>query len=273
MDPPLCGEEPTDTPATGVERIAVVQITPGEDALDAALMKCGLIETERREEVLCRLVELPASLREPIDQRRGLFGASDSKLRNFFKPDGDTLAQLLCLNHGQLGAGATWKALSRAERMAARRLWDWFADLSDSSTYPKGRPAELDAALVLYLGFVLQEALGRRKFGYSTAADSSRRGGPMLRALMAALNVHVADERRQQVALDCLGPIGVRETPALPIPATVLRVVKLANAQAFRTWADRFAFPLTSTAVADHPAEFRHLVALVARRRKPRVTD
>jgi hypothetical protein len=90
---------------------------------------------------------------------------------------------------------------------------------------------------------------------------------------MAALNVHVADERRQQAALDCLQPIGLSETPALPNPAAVVRVLKLANTGVFRTCADSFALPLTSTAVADHPAEFRHLVAFVARRPKPRVTD
>jgi hypothetical protein len=143
MDTSLCGEDQTGTQATGVERIGieVVEITPEEGALDAALTKCGLTETKQRDEVLCRLVELPASLREPIDQRRGLCGGrSDPTLRNLCKPDGDTLAQMFRLNQGQLDPDATWKALSRAERMAARRLWDWFADLSDLSTPSQGAP-------------------------------------------------------------------------------------------------------------------------------------
>lgn len=274
LDPPTFGDVATNAQlTTGVELIAIDEISPEEEALDAALIECGVTETGQRDQIFDRLIDLPGGLQEPIDHRRGLYGTSHrASRRALFKSDRDTLAVMLRLKQGRFDLGAAWKELSRAERMAAMRLWDWFTDLSNSSAEPKGRPAELDAALVLYLAFVLREAFGREKFGYSTDPYSRKRGGPMLRALMAALNVHVARERRQQAALDCLRPIGMRDTPAPPKPEAVLRIIKLVNKPAFKASADNFGLPLCSGGVAENPAQFRHLV-LAAGQRKPHVTD
>jgi hypothetical protein len=259
-------------PAKETERIAieVVEMTPEEEALDAALADCGLTDPEQRDQVLCQLVEPPRSLYEKMEGRRGWSGGTGSHKK--IKPDGDTLANMLRLDQGKFDTRATWKSLSRADRMAANRLWDWFGDLSDTSSFPQGRPVNLDYAIVLYSAFVLREAVSRRKLGYSTSSDG-KRGGPFLRALMAALNAQLADERCQQEALDRVGPLGTADTPPAPNPEAVRKLLMVANSREFIGWAGQFRLALTAAAVADHPAEFRYLAALAARRRKASVTD
>lgn len=180
-----------------------------------------------------------------------------------------TLAQMLRMNEGKFDSNITWSSLNRTERMAAKRLWESFANLSDPWPFPKGKPFNFDPAIVLYLAFMLREALGRSTLGYLTSPIDHRLGRPFLRALTAALEALLADERGQQGALDCLYPIGAEDTPPAPPATETLRaILMLANSRRFEAWARSFWLPLTSAAVADSPAQLRHLFALVDRQRQ-----
>jgi hypothetical protein len=245
-------------------------------ALNVALIECGMTDSDQRSACRNRLINLPGSLLLPMRWRRGTIGAPPKGfVDRILGSDRDLSARLLRLDENGGDPDATWESLSRAEQMRASRLRRSLADShpADISTERKGRPAEFDSALVLYLMFVLTEAFGRSKFSYSTKDE--KRGGPMLRALMAALAFQRAAEQRMQVALDCLGPIGTADTPRLPAPeAVVTRVVKVVSSAEFRKEAARQLLALTAEAVAASPATFRHLIAIVtSRQRRSRRTD
>ena len=82
---------------------------------------------------------------------------------------------------------ATWKDLTPAERKRAKRLKDWVLDASLDIS-PQGRPADVDGALVLYCARLIGEAC-RRPFRFSRPGDGDAPGGPMWRALIAALEI------------------------------------------------------------------------------------
>jgi hypothetical protein len=232
------------------------------------LAECGLSDDGRREEVISRLTDLPPSLRGSIEQRCGLSPTTMPRaVRKYLRPDGDTLAQMLRLNSGAIDPKAKWSDLSRAEKAAANRMWDWFANLPDLSPLPQGKSANIDPAIVLYTAFTLREALGRERFGYSTSPLDNRRSGPFLRAVAAALKAQLADERRQRQAL---GPIGVQETLGAPAQETLRGILRAANSEAFQIAALRFGLEPRPGAVADYPAQFRLLLAEVERQRKRR---
>jgi hypothetical protein len=152
--------------------------------------------------------------------------------------------------------------------MQATRLWQSINDShpTDISIERKGRPAEIDSAVVLYLMFVLTEALGRPKFSYSTQGGEARTG-PMLRALVAALRVlRIADQS-----------LGAAPLARDPTPDTlVTRVIKIVGSDAFSVAAEAWDLALTADAVAASPSTFRLLVATVGsqrRRRRRHCTD
>lgn len=261
----MTGENDTQPKGARLTPIGATQVCSEEEAaairLDDALLENGLANPEKRAGCLNRLLNLPGSLQLPMLARRGVIGMPPEgavgevlrQLSGDSKDYKDRQAQLLRLN-----PAATWQDLNRAEQMKARRLMHWVAEShpTNISTERKGRRAEIDSAVVLYLVFVLMEALGRDKFSYSTR-DEARRGGPMLRALMAALQFHhVADHRAGQ-------------TQRGPTPdAVVTRIIKTSRSAEFRQEAERLALRLSAVGVAEAPGTFRHLVAQVMKQRR-----
>jgi hypothetical protein len=227
--------------------------------VDCALRDCGLTDPGQRRACLSRIVNLPNSLLLPTLRCSGLVGTPPEGFIDEIIPrDRDNLARMLRLNEGTTDPSVTWQDLTRAEQMRATRLWGWIADAdpADISTERKGRPAETDSALVLYLMFVLLEATGRPKFSYSTQ-NEVRRGGPMLRVLMAALQF--------------CRVIGARPAPHDPTAdAVVTRIIKTARSAEFRQEAEHFSLSLTADGVADAPSTFRYLVARVMKQRRHR---
>jgi hypothetical protein len=238
-----------------------------EKILDSALLDCGLTDPKARRVCVTRLVNLPDSLLLPMWRHRGVVGTPpegfvDKVLGEMFGGERDIWARMLRLNEGKTDPDATWQSLTRAEQMRATRLRQSIADShpTDISSERKGRPAEIDSALVLYLMFVLLEALGRPRFSYSTQ-DEVKRGGPMLRALMAALQLRRAEERS-------IGAVRTRRDPTAD--AVVTRIIKTARSDAFRQGAEHLALSLTAHGVAETPSTFRYLAAKAMKQHRRR---
>jgi hypothetical protein len=260
------GEEGRQPRRTRLKRL---QITPEEEeaekSVDSALFDCGLTDPKARCMCITRLANVPESLLLPIWYRIGVAGAPPEGflkkiLGEMFEGERDIRARMLRLSEGKADPDATWQNLSRAEQMRATRLWSSIADShpTDISTQRKGQRAKIDSALVLYLMFVLMEALGRPKFSYSTQ-DEVTRGGPMLRALMAALQLRRAEEQS----------IGAARTAQDPTAdAVVTRIIKIARSEEFRQEAERLSLSLTADGVAETPSAFRYLAAEVMKQRR-----
>jgi hypothetical protein len=176
---------------------------PDLEPLNQALAKCG-IGAEDIAYVADRLSRPPLSFGQTARADPRMFserfpggtviypdsttGTWEAKPRKF---DGDMAARMRRLKEGPPDKAATWKSLSRAERKAARRLWDWTGKAHGLSVTPQGRPPAIDPALVLYLIRVLCEASHQAEFRFSRTSkvpgEPKVPGGPMWRALIEAL--------------------------------------------------------------------------------------
>src|SRR6266496_1571037 len=91
-----------------------------------ALANCG-IGNRLIPETIERLIEPPEALHIPASDRTNLANSVIETIVNF---DGDMATRMLRTGEGRPNPKATWKALTRAERKRARRLWDWALDAS-----------------------------------------------------------------------------------------------------------------------------------------------
>lgn len=83
---------------------------------------------------------------------------TESLIRSVVSFDRDLAARMFC--------SKAWKDLTRAEQKRVRRQWEWTVNKPDNlNLSPKGRPAIIDPAFVLWCGRVLTEAGGRLPFG------------------------------------------------------------------------------------------------------------
>ena len=243
-----------------VERIEVIALTPDEIALDDALTQCG-IDDDRRCGIADRLVNLPYTLLDQMYYRRGLLVDPSECFR--YRLDNDTLAQILALNETPNEAPAAWPDLERGEKARAKCLGEYFVSHKNTSAFPQGRPHAVDPAVVLYCAHTLMEATGKPSFPISRPNDEKagprKPGGPMFRALMAALEIHAMRERGISTLL---GPIGREDCPPAPQAETVVTILRSMNSKKFTEWAATFGLALTGDSVACFPAAFRHLLGL-----------
>jgi hypothetical protein len=105
--------------------------------------------------------------------------------RRIFDPH--AAVALLRLENRYLAPEVTWKMLSRAERKSAKLLWDFSGKSHGLNVTQRGHPTAIDPALVLYCVRVLCEASGKAKFQFKRPMNGGPPGGPMWRALLAAL--------------------------------------------------------------------------------------
>jgi len=146
---------------------------PKLEALYRELAACR-VPADKIQETAVRLVRPPVSIGF-LTLSEHATGAIEKNFRPF---DGDTAARMF-------RTGAKWKTLTRAERKRSKRLWDWTGRDHALRVTPRGRPAKIDPALVVYCMRVLCEA-SNRKFRWSRGEDG-RPEGPMWRALIEAL--------------------------------------------------------------------------------------
>jgi hypothetical protein len=242
-----------------VELLGFKSLAPEDAALDAALEKCGLTDPEERDETLFRLTDLPAALMDPIWHRAGLLAAPPKESFRAIKADRDMMALMLALNEGQ--AFKPWQDLTTAKRKRANRSFDWFAGTENISAFPQGQPYNFDPAVVLYLKFVLEEALGV-PFRFARPAPDGKPTGPHFRALMASLSALAGKEKRLQTDLNCARSAALDA----PKPEAVARIIRIARTPRFKQWANKFRLELTAFAVAEKPAAFRHVIGLAGRK-------
>jgi hypothetical protein len=219
--------------------IAVPDLGP----LHRALAECG-IDGAEIPEVARRLIRPPLTLRP-----------DPTRLRGF---DGDIAARLLRLDENCPDPQAKWKALSRAERKQAKRLWDWLGRDHGLSATPKGRPPKIDAVLVLYCIQSLCEATRQPHFKFSRPAGGGAPGGPMWRALNEALPI-----AQQFLALRFWTPIPNCDAEA------IAEIAKLTRSKRFEKWCQRLWLGAKSDDVACSAAVFR-LAVTYARKSRPR---
>jgi hypothetical protein len=187
-------------------------------------------------------------------------GADAAKNRRGF--DGDMAARLLSLDKRRPDLGATWKALSDNEKKQAKRLWVWLGKHHGLSSTPRGRPPELDAALVLYCARVLCEASGRDRFKFRRPTDGGKPDGPMWRALIEALPIAQRFLARRY------------RTPALTpqqidaAAESIAEIVTLARSEGFANWSQEFGLGFGSHDVADAPASFRAAMMYARKKRR-----
>jgi hypothetical protein len=234
----------------------IVDIPPEQKPLIDALRKCGL-RTFLILETATRLTEPPASLHLPAPSR---IERANTLINDMVEFDGDMAAQMLRREEGQPDPGASWKALSRAERKRARNLWAWTLD-TGFETAPQGRPHMIDGALVLYCSRVIAAACGQSRFKFSRPPGGGSPYGPGWRALMAALPL--AERFLTRIdgnRLPELRDLGDRAE-------TIADIVKTARSKGFDEQCRRLQLGPTFGDVAQHPAAFRHALMLA---RSPR---
>lgn len=225
-----------------------------------ALSECG-VAADQIEQTAQRLIRPPRS-----------FGLSalhdDSEMRSRVTIqlgagfDGDMAARLLCLKKWSPDPGATWKALSNNEKKQAKRLWDSFGKHHGLGSTQRGRPPELDAALVLYCIRVLAEASGKDQFTFSRPNDGGKPDGPMWRAQIEALPISQRFLARRY------------RTPALTpqqidfATESIAEIVTVTRSDVFANWSQEFGLGFSSQDVADAPASFRAAMMYARKKRR-----
>jgi hypothetical protein len=225
------------------------EIVDVPEPLLRALSECGkryhLIRNQRMlAQTIARLIEPPASLQIPTPTRTAL----PNSLLNAVVPfDPDAAARMLRFDKGHPDPDAKWKALSRAERKRAKRLWTWALDVT-LDTAPQGRPHRIDAALVLYCARVVAEGCGQIRFKLSKPPLGGPPGGPMWRALMAALPL-----------AQCF--LASAEAPAREgrgnRAETIADILKTARSKQFDSCCRELGIGTSANDVANNPGKFR----------------
>jgi hypothetical protein len=199
-------------------------------------------------------------------------------LRRF---DGDTAASLLRLHEGQPEPGIRWKMLSRAEKARAKRLWNWIGKTHRvKGSSPQGRPLVMDTALVLYCMCILSEYSFRKRFRYRRPMNGGAPGGPMWRALIAALplaqfylalrfgtTVNIPDEIDGPIGQLCDSLKNVVDVVTVTRAtgkhaANIADIVKLSRSKQFEKCCRSLDLRLDSNDVALKPPMYRYAIFL-----------
>jgi hypothetical protein len=223
-----------------------VTIPPEHKALYRALAALRLSKLQTLQ-AASRLTEPPESLSLPAPERTEIANEVIGNLVGF---DGDAAARMLRLNAGKPDLPATWTALNSSERKRAKLLWRSALDSSLDST-PQGRPSVIDTALVLYCSRVLTEACGRDRFEFSRSPMGGPPGGPMWRALMAALPLAELFLARVD------GGSAFIPSKFSVHSETIAEIVKVDRSSAFKVLCRKKKLGRTAGDVAQHPASFR----------------
>jgi hypothetical protein len=240
----------------------IVEVPPELEPLFRALLKCKLLSHRVLAQTMDRLGEPPTSLY--------LAPLSKAKLANEIlkeivvfdsNSDGDVAARML--QSEQQDPALKWKTLSSAEKKRARRRWDGLLDVRFEAT-PKGRPAEIDSALVVYCASIIAEACATPLFRFSRPAYGGKPDGPMFRALMAALPL------AQSFLIRAVGTAAPYPSEINDHPEAVAEIVNVARSPEFRACCRELGIGTTARDVAEHPKIIR--LALANARRKRRKT-
>jgi hypothetical protein len=243
----------------------IADIPTDQQPLFDALFELG-IPNRRLIQTVERLIEPPESLQVPSSEHTE---AMNSVLEVIDPFNGDMAARMLRLEEtGQAEPGATWKALTAAERKRAKRLWTWARD-TGFDTAPQGRSPKVDSALVVYLARALAEVCDKPDFTFSRPMNGGPPRGPMWRALMAALPL----AERYLAWLD--GQFA-REPRKFSQHAETIAEILSASCRRSKRFAEFCSQHLLGPCpndVAEHPAMFRAAVlhARRSRQRKRRV--
>ena len=229
---------------------------PEFSALHRALAECG-IETKKIPSTAERLTNLPISFRvsswDPPE--------TESAILSFVGFDSDMAARMLRLHEGKPDPEATWKNLTPSERKRAKRLWISMLAPDEPNVTPQGRPSEIDPALILYCTRVLCEASGKARFEFRRPMGGGAPGGPMWRALIAALPPEF-NEHAETIA----EIVAVTRSEKKPDR----RVSRIRLSDKFAEWCREFGLKQASSDVAEHPAMFRRAISLARRSRPPK---
>jgi len=210
-----------------------------EDALLIALKDCTrqrYISPERVTVAFNEIFRPPGTVLW-FEWRRREFVDMGGNMRT--TTDQEALLYLFCLDEGKRRSEVSWRSLSPAERRRAKNLGKF---VDNERTHRKGRPIKVNVPLILYIAFTL-EAMSGRTFRISRPANSRLirpPGGPMFRALMAGLALHM--ERAK--------------------PESVADVLQLTKTDKFQRLAERFGLARDAQAVATRPNEFLLVVGL-----------
>jgi hypothetical protein len=235
-----------------------VIIPPELQPLCQALAELGL-SNHQILRTASRLTEPPESLSIPAPERTEAANELIGKLVGF---DGDMAARVLRLNEGQHDPGATWAALTPAERKRAKRGWDWVCD-AGLDVAPQGRPTTVDSALILYCMRVLAEECGNSRFKFSRPPGGGAPSGPMWRALMTALPLAESYLASAE---------GLPKSPRqIDLNAeTVAEVVTIARSKSFTKLSEELKLGPHSSDVANQPGTFRYALSTARRPRRRR---
>jgi len=229
---------------------------PEFSALHRALAECG-IETEKIPSASERLTNLPKSF---LISSWDLPG-TESAIRSVVGFDPDMAARMLRLHEGKSDPEATWKNLTRSERKRAKRLWISSLAPDELDVTPQGRPSQIDSAIILYCARVLCEASGKARFEFRRPMGGGAPGGPMWRALIAALPPEF-NEHAETIA----EIVAVTRSEKKPDR----RVSRIRLSDKFAEWCREFGLKQASSDVAEHPAMFRRAISLARRSRPPK---
>jgi hypothetical protein len=174
-------------------------------------------------------------------------------------------ARMLRLNKGQPDPGATWEALSRAERKRAVRLSDWTTKAHGLSVTPQGRPPLVDPALVIYCIRVLCEATGEPEFKFSRVSGVI--SGPMWCALIQALPLAqlFLNRRMEQPPIR-------RDSTKNPDhrkvhPEAIAEIIRVARSEPFKTLGQQLGLGPAAWDVVQSPALCRLAIAYASKSR------
>jgi hypothetical protein len=138
-----------------------------------------------------------------------------------------------------------WEALTRVERREAKALGAQF--FASNRIWRKGRPIETNVPLVLFLIFVIEEFIVKKKFPRSRPGPLAGKRSPTGPAfnLLRAAYAHAS--------------VSLNVTPSKP--ETVYRVVQVARSPAFRRGLEDLRSSLQSANLIDARLSFACLVA------------
>jgi hypothetical protein len=240
-----------------------------------------ILDVEQSLQAARRLTRPPLALGQNIagdpEKETGAFHLYKlAKMRRGF--DGNTAAYLLRLQEGQATPEIRWGMLSRAEKARAKRLWNWIGETHGLKSTPQGRPPVMDTALVLYCMCILSEFSGRRRFRYRRPKEGGAPGGPMWRALVAALplaqiflalrfrtTVNIPDEIAGPVRqfcrnFKCVGDVTVVTHSTGKFAANITDIVKLSRSPQFKESCRDLHLRFDSDDIALKPSAFRYAI-------------
>jgi hypothetical protein len=218
------------------------------ELLKSALAECG-VRADRIEATAAQLTQPPPSFQISGWDPEG----TETEIKARIPFNGDTAAMMLRPND----ADATWHTLTRAERKRVRRLWASAMSPDSFSASFRGRPSEIDSALIVYCCRLIRETSGQSRFRVTRTGGEATPGGPMWRALVAAL----------PLAFSFLADFVGAPTPRIRGRSeTILEIAKVARSQHFENWCRKLGLGRQADDVAGAPASFRLAVSLARRR-------